>query len=51
MDLRRQRAWGRLGGRERRWRELGVEDKYGRRGEREARWGLWGGGVVDMGRR
>ena len=32
-----------LGGRERRWRGLGVEDGYGRRGERE--------GEVEMGRR
>ena len=51
VDLRRWRAWRRLGERERRWRGLGVEDGYGRRGEREARWGLWGEGVVDMGRR
>ena len=35
----------------RRWRGLGMEDGYRRRGEREARWGLWGEGVVDMGRR
>ena len=33
---RRWRAWRRLGERERRWRALGVEDAYGRRGEREA---------------
>ena len=43
MDLWRWRAWWRLGERERRWRGLGVEDAYGRRGERE--------GEVDMGRR
>ena len=29
----------------------GVEDGYGRRGEQEARLGLWGEGVVDMRRR
>ena len=51
VDLRRWRAWRRLGERERRWRGLGVEDGYGRRGEREARWGLWGEGVPDLGRR
>ena len=28
---------------------LGVEDGYGRRGEREARWGLWGEGVGTWG--
>ena len=50
-DLRRRRAWRRLGEREWRWRKLGVEDGYGQRGEREARWGLWGERVVDMGRR
>ena len=44
-------AWRRLGGLERRWRELGVVVAYGRRGEPEAWWGLWGEGVVDMGRR
>ena len=48
--MRRWRAWGRLGERERRLRGLGVVDGYGRQGEREARWGLWGEGVVDMGR-
>ena len=36
-------GWRCLGERERRWRGLGVEDGYGRRGERE--------GEVDMGRR
>ena len=51
VDLRRWRAWRHLGERERRWRGHGVEDGYGRGGEREARWGLWGEGVVDMGRR
>ena len=51
VDLRWWRAWRRLGERERRWRGLGVEDGYGRRGEQEARWGLSGEGVVDMGRR
>ena len=50
MDLRRWRALRRLGERERRWRGLGVEDGYGRRGEREARRGSWGEGEVDMGR-
>ena len=40
VDLR---WWLCLGERERRWRGLGVEDGYGRRGERE--------GDVDMGRR
>ena len=43
MDLRWWRGWRRLGERERRWRGLGVEDGYGRRGERE--------GEGDMGRR
>ena len=41
--VRRWRVWWRLGERERRWRGLGVEDGYGRRGGRE--------GEVDMGRR
>ena len=45
------RAWQHLGERERRWWGLAVEDTYGRRGEREARWGSWGEGDVDMGRR
>ena len=31
-DMRRWRAWWRLGERERRWRGLGVEDGYGRHG-------------------
>ena len=43
MDLWWWRGWRCLGERERRWRGLGVEDGYGRRGERE--------GEVDMGRR
>ena len=43
VDLRWWRGWRCLGDRERRWRVLGVEDGYGRRGERE--------GEVDMGRR
>ena len=43
VDLRWWRGWRCLGERERRWRGLGVEDGYGRRGERE--------GGVDMGRR
>ena len=30
---------------------LGMEERYGRRGEREARWGLREEGLVDMGRR
>ena len=51
VDLRRWRAWRRLGERERRWQGLGVEDRYGRRGEREAWSGLLGEGVVDTGRR
>ena len=51
VDLWRWRAWRRLGERERRWRGLGVEDGYGRGRERDARWGLCGEGVVDMGRR
>ena len=42
VDLRWWRGWRCPGERERRWRELGVEDGYGRRGERE--------GEVDMGR-
>ena len=43
VDLRWWRGWRCLGERERRWRGLGVEDRYGQRGERE--------GEVDMGRR
>ena len=42
MDLQWWRGWRCLGERERRWRGLGVEDGYGRRGEWE--------GEVDMGR-
>ena len=42
VDLRWWRGWRCLGERERLWRGLGVEDRYGRRGERE--------GEVDMGR-
>ena len=48
---RRWWAWRRLGEQERRWRRLGVEDAYKRRGEREARWGSWGEEDRDMGRR
>ena len=51
VDIRRWRAWRRLGELERRWRGLGVEDGYGRQGERVALWGSWGEGEVDMGRR
>ena len=51
VDMRRWRAWWRLGERDRRWRGLGVEDGYGQLGEREARWGPWGEAVADMGRR
>ena len=47
VDMRRWRAWWRLGERERLWRGLGVDDGYGRRGEREARWGPWREGMVD----
>ena len=43
VGLRWSRGWQGLGEQERRWRGLGVEDGYGRRGERE--------GEVDMGRR
>ena len=43
VDLRWWRGWRCLGERERRWRGLGMENGYGRRGERE--------GEVDMGRR
>ena len=43
VDLRWWWGWRYLGERERRWRGLGVEDGYGRRGERE--------GEVHMGRR
>ena len=43
VDLRWWRGWRCLGEWERRRRGLGVEDRYGRRGERE--------GEVDMGRR
>ena len=50
VDLRPWRAWRCLGERERRWRGLEVEDGYWRRGEQEARWGVWGERVVDMGR-
>ena len=35
MDLWWWWGWRCLGERERRWRGLGVEDGYGRRGERE----------------
>ena len=49
--MRRWRAWWRLGDRQRRCRGLGLEDGYGRWGEREARWGPWGEGLVNMGRR
>ena len=48
---RRWRAWRRPGERERRWRGLGVKDVYARRGGREALWGSWVEGEVDMGRR
>ena len=41
VSLRWWRGWQCLGERERRWRGLGPEDGYGRRGERE--------GEVDMG--
>ena len=43
VDLRWWWGWRCLGERERRLRGVGVEDGYGRRGERE--------GEVDMGRR
>ena len=43
VDLRWWQGWQCLGERERRWRGLGVEDGYGRRGVRE--------GEVDMRRR
>ena len=45
------RAWRRPGEAERRWRGLGVEDAYGRRGEPEARCCSWGDGDTDMGQR
>ena len=51
MDIWRWRARRRLGERELRWRGLGVDDGYGRRGEREAWWGPSGEKVVDMGQR
>ena len=51
VDMRRWQAWRRLEERDRRWRGLGLQDGYGRLGERLARWGLSGEGVVDMGRR
>ena len=51
VDLRLWWAWSRLGERERRWQGLGVEHGYGRRGEWEARRGLWGEGEGAMGRR
>ena len=45
-------AWGGEGSKrevvERRWRRLGVDDAYGRRGEREARWCLGGKEAMDM---
>ena len=47
---RRWGAWRRLGERKRWWWGLGVGVAYGRRGEREAQWGSWGEGEVDMGR-
>ena len=50
VDIRRWRAWRHLGELERRWRGLGVEDGYGRQGERVALWGSWREGEVDMGR-
>ena len=50
VDMRWWRAWRRLGELERRLRGLGMGDGYGRQGEREARWGSWGEGEVDMGR-
>ena len=43
VDLWLWWGWRCLGERERRWRGLGLEDGYGRRGERE--------GEVDMRRR
>ena len=53
VDLQRWRVWRRLGEREQRWRGLGVEDGYGRRGERRPGracggrgWWTWGGGAV-----
>ena len=48
---RRWCAWRRLGQRERWWWGLGVGVAYGRRGEREVRWGSWGEAEVDIGRR
>ena len=50
VDIWRWRAWRRPRERERRWLELGMEDGYGRRGERVALWGWWGEGEVDRGR-
>ena len=52
IDLgRRWRAWRRPRYRERRLRGLGMEDAYGRRGEREARCCSRGQGNADIGRR
>ena len=48
---RHWRAWWRSGEQERRRRGLGVGDAYRLRGQREARFGSWGEGDVDMGRR
>ena len=48
---RRWRASRRLGKWQRRRRGLGLEDAYGWRGKREAWWGSWGEGDVDMRRR
>ena len=48
---RRWRAWRRPGERGRRLGGLGLEDAYGRRGEREARCCLRGEADADMGRR
>ena len=43
VDLWGWLGWRCLGERERRWRGLGVEDGYGRRGKRRG-WWTWGGG-------
>ena len=50
VNVRWWRGWRCLGGRERRWRGLGVEDGYGRRGEREGEGGAGAlGGVRGSG--
>ena len=46
---RRLRARRRPGEKQQRWRGLGMEDVYGRRGKRDARCCSWGERDADMG--